>query len=328
MKKLISTFLCLALTTSMISTAALAAEPTIQDTISKNQEYVINESSPLKSQPTTIAEIDEMFRVLDNAILTNDSKKEAEISNSLEAAGVREVTLAEILAKTGVENAPVPVSSSDIVFNEVHSEITVQGKDLEIMRIYARPQYGSRMFHQGSINTDAEPDMRAGTLNMLTTTATFAGGLIPKAGVAVSALSALKSIFDGFTANTVIETIGADYSYECIENTVFLYFFNENNNLWTHIGTCSYLGTRLVPQHLNIETKDEIFVDIPSDTPITPITDEIYDDNYNNAYDCYQYWTYYGPSSEHQATDWNVELLEEEEVTIPMECPDLPGACS
>ena len=88
------------------------------------------------------------------------------------------------------------------------------------------------------------------------------------------------------------------------------------------------MGTRLVPQHLNIETKDEIFVDIPSDTPITPITDEIYDDNYNNAYDCYQYWTYYGPSSEHQATDWNVELLEEEEVAIPMECPDLPGACS
>lgn len=35
MKKLISTFLCLALTTSMISSAALAAEPTIQDTISK-----------------------------------------------------------------------------------------------------------------------------------------------------------------------------------------------------------------------------------------------------------------------------------------------------
>ena len=115
MKKLISTFLCLALTTSMISTAALAAEPTIQDTISKNQEYVINESSPLKSQPTTIAEIDEMFRVLDNAILTNDSKKEAEISNSLEAAGVREVTLAEILAKTGVENGPetMPVGCSN-----------------------------------------------------------------------------------------------------------------------------------------------------------------------------------------------------------------------
>lgn len=269
-----------------------------------------------------------MFRDLDNAILTNDSEKEAEISNSLEAAGVREVTLAELLAKTGAANTPVPVSSSDILFNEVHSEITVQGKNLEIMRIYARPQYGSRMYHQGSINTDAEPDMRAGVLNMLTTSATFAGGTIPEAGIVVSALSALKSIFDGFTANTVIETIGADYSYECIENTVFLYFFNENNNLWTHIGTCSYLGTRLVPQHLNIETKDEIFVDIPSDAPIIPITNEIYDDNYNNAYDCYEYWSYYGPSSEHQATEWDVELLEEEDVTVPMECPDLPGACN
>lgn len=328
MKKLISLFLCLTLTTSMISTAAFAVEPTVQDTISKNQEYVINESSTLRSHPTTIAEIDEMFRDLDNAILTNDREKEAEISTSLEAAGVREVTLAEILANTGAVNTPVPISSSDIIFNEVHSEITVQGKNLEIMRIYARPQYGSRMYHQGSINTDAEPDMRAGVLNMLTTSATFAGGALPKVGIVVSALSALNSIFDGFTANTVIETIGADYSYECIENTVFLYFFNENNNLWTHIGTCSYLGTRLVPQHLNIETKDEIFVDIPSGTPIVPITDEIYDDNYNNAYDCYEYWSYYGPSAEHQATKWNVELLEDESVTVPMECPDIPGACN
>ena len=55
---------------------------------------------------------------------------------------------------------------------------------------------------------------------------------------------------------------------------------------------------------------------------------KIYDTNHNNAYDCHQYWLYYGPSFEYQVNDWNVESLDELTEMIPMECPDIPGFCS
>lgn len=147
MKKAISFLLSCTMVISMISTTALAAETDILNTQDASQEYVINKDGT-RNGSVTIADIDELYFELDEAVLLEDKEAEATIREELEDAGVRQVSFSEVLAKTGGANSAIStLAASNIEFEEVTSEIRIDGKYIEIMHIYARPQRGSDMFH-------------------------------------------------------------------------------------------------------------------------------------------------------------------------------------
>lgn len=333
MKKTLSLLLSCAMALSMVSTPALATGTDTLNTQDTSEEYVLNENGN-RIGSVTIADIDELYFELDKAVLTEDKEAESAIREELENAGVRQVSFAEVLAKTGGANSAIStLAASDIEFDEVTSQLYVDGEYVEIMRIHARPQLGSNMFHTYDISIDAKPNMRAGAFNAIESSATFLGGAIPEVGIGISALTTLNSIVGGFTAQDVVETLDADFSAQFIENTVFIYFWNENTNNWTHIGAGNYISERLIPEYVNIVTDEKEHVDRFTDDDIPVITRNLYNSNWDNASVFYDYWWAYGPCTIYQIDEVTTTVTDDEndekrEYSFSMECPYIPALCS
>ena len=333
MKKAISFLLSCTMVISMVSTTALAAETDILNTQDASQEYVINKDGT-RNGSVTIADIDELYFELDEAVLLEDKEAEATIREELEDAGVRQVSFSEVLAKTGGANSAIStLAASNIEFEEVTSEIRIDGKYIEIMHIYARPQRGSDMFHSYDIRIDAEPNLRAGVFNAFESTATFVGGAIPEVGIYVSALATLNSIVGGFTAQDLVETFDADVTAQCIENTVFMYFWNKNTNNWTHIGTGNYIAQRLIPEYVNIVTDKETHVDRFTDDEIPVIVRNLYNTDWDDASVAYDYWKYYGPCTLYQVKKVTITVPDgnnndTRDYIVSMKCPHIPAIYS
>lgn len=183
------------------------------------------------------------------------------------------------------------------------------------------------MFHEGSANSNNSPNMKAGAVNALKTWGSFGVSLIPKVGTSLSIYDALKNTISGFSANNVIKSVYIEYVYRCIENTTFLYFWNENSNNWTHMGTCSRLGTRVTSIFDDI--KVENFAALPGGYSKT-YTDDIYGNNYNNASYCYNYWRTYGPNYEEQSQRFSISGAAGKDKALAVEkmlMPDTPAEC-
>lgn len=322
MKKLISFVVSLSLVVSSLCGGALAAS---SDTHGPEDEYVKNSSYGRNA--VTVADIDSLVGDLNKAILSDDVEAENEIRDELSRSGAIPTTYSEVLELTGSEVVPY-ATNVNIEFNTVYSDIIVGGKTIEIMRIYATPERGSDMFHEGNANSDDSPNMKAGAVNAIKTWGSFGAGYIPVVGTLISVYDALKDTVTGFLPNNVVEDIYIEYVYRCIENTTFLYFWNENSNNWTHMGTCSRLGAR-VTSIIDDITIDN-FAALPGGYEET-YYDDIYARNYNNAAYSYNYWwSCYGPNFEQQAPRFSISGAagEDEEVAVvKMVMPELPGYC-
>ena len=332
MKKSISLLLSCTMVISMVSTTAFAADSEIQNELSTNQEYVIKEDGT-RNGSVTMEDVNELFFELDKAVLMEDEESAAAIRKELENAGAKQVTLAEILAKTGGANSAIaPLAADDIEFRETHTEIVVDGETLEIMHIRALPDIGSNMFHQKQIRIDAEPDMRAGALNMFEVSATFLGGELPKVGTVISAFTAISDIFSGFSAQEIVEVLDVSYDLDLIENTAFMYFWNENTNNWTHIGTGNYVPYRLIPRTYDIITNEDKYANEFSGESIPTILGYSYQYGWDNAKIHYEFWEHYGPCTIYQVDEVTVAVPDGEDSTrdyeFSMKCPLIPALCS
>lgn len=321
-KKLTSLIVSLSL---VVSSLCVGASAVSTDTHGPEDEYVKNSSYGRSA--VTVADIDSLMGDLNEAILFDDINAENEIRDELARSGAIPTTYSEVLELTGAEAAPY-VSDVNIDFNTVYSEIQIDGKTVEIMRIYATPERGSDMFHEGSANKDSSPNMRAGSVNALKTWGSFGAGLIPYVGTALSIYDALKSTITGFLPSNVVEHVYIEYVYRCIENTTFLYFWNENSGNWTHMETCSRLGTRVTTIVDEIEVEN--FAAIPKGYEETYI-DDIYAANYNNAGYSYDYWwSHAGPNFEQQSRYFSISGAageDEELAVVSMVRPADPSVC-
>ena len=320
MKKFLSLILCLSVAISALCTSTSATQ---LDTQSPENEYVKNTSYGRSA--VTVADIDALMEDLNEAVLTDDIEAEKKIKEELAQSGAIPTSYSDVLKLTGVDN--IPYANVNIDFNTVYSEIYTEGKNIEIMRIYATPKRGSAMFHEGWANSQNTNTLQAGSINALKTWGEFGASYIPYVGTALPVFDALKSTISGFKATNLVENVYIEYVYRCIENTTFLYFYNKNINTWTHIGTCSRLGTRVTSIVDKIKVKN--FAALPGGYSKT-YTDDIYARNYNNALNSYKYWKAYGPNFEQQAKDFSVSGAAGANKTaavVKMLMPHIPAVC-
>ena len=324
MKKIFALLTSVALSLSLLATSTFAANTQSTDTAGPDQEVVKSNNRGV----VTVADIDALMGELSSAILNDDTMREHEVRAELQAFGATPVSFNEVLELTGIDTAPTPMRSVDIDFNTVYSDIIVGGETVEIMRIYATPQSGSNMYHEGTGDSHAAPDMRAGAVNAVKTWASFGTGFIPYVGTSLSIFDALRDTISGFTSSSIVRNVSIDYVFRCIENTTFLYFWNENSNNWSHIGTCSRLGTRVTT--IIDEIKVENFAALPGGYSETYL-DDIYANNYNNATYYYNYWWYEGTNFEHQADSFSISGAAGDDVEAVVErmvAPSIPALCS
>ena len=323
MKKIIALLLVMVVS---ISICVVPASATTTDTESTEQEYVRTNTRNV----VTVADVDELMGELTHAILAGNAEKESEIRSQMQSFGVNAVTSYEVNELTGGSdnNISLLLSQDDIEFNTVYSDILVNGEEIQIMRIYATPQEGSSMYHEGATNGNYTPGIKAGSINALKTWGEFLIGNDKYVGTYVSLYSVLKDTIDGFTANSVVEDLSVEYAYDCIENVVFLYYWNENTSNWSHIGSCSRLGA-WVTERIKSITVDN-YAALPNGYSVD-YYDDIYATNYNSATYCYKYALTYGPCLELLAKTFSISGAagaDEAEATITMLRPTWPANCT
>lgn len=228
MKKIIAVLLVMVVSISIFATPTSA---TTADTVGTEDEYVRTNSRSM----VTVADVDELIGELTYAILTGNTAEEAEIRSQMQSFGVNSVSAYEVNTLLGGNaNDISPLfSQDDIEFNTVYSDIIVNGEKIQIMRIYATPQEGSSMYHSGVTDASYTPGIKAGAINALKTWGEFVIGNNKYVGTYVSLYSVLKNTINGFTANSVVDKLSVKYTYDCIENVVFLYYWNKNTNNWS-----------------------------------------------------------------------------------------------
>lgn len=324
MKKTLALLTVATLSLSLLATPTFASNFQSTDTVGPDQEIVESNSRSI----VTVAEIDTLMVELSSAILDDDTTYENEVRAELQTAGANQVSFNEVLELTGIDAVPMSMQSVNIDFNTVYSDIIVNGETIEIMRIYATPLSGSNMYHEGVGDSDAAPNMQAGSINAMKTWASFGASFIPYVGTSLSIFDALRETISGFTSSSVVSNVGIEYVFRCIENTTFLYFWNENSNNWSHIGTCSRLGTRVTTIIDEVTVVD--FAALPGGYSET-YTDDIYASNYNDAAYYYNLWWYEGSNYDHQANSFSISGAagaDVEAVVEMMVAPSIPAECS
>lgn len=322
MKKLVSLIVCLSVLVSSLCINASALSP---DTYGTENEYV--ENSAYGRNLVTVSDIDSLMGNLSDAILSDDTDAAENIRQELVRSGAIPTSYSEVLKLTGTTDSIPYVSDVNIEFNTVYSKMYKGGKAYDIMRIYATPERGSDMFHEGTANSNSSPNIKAGSANFVKTWGDFGTGYIPVIGTFLSIYDALKSSISGFMPNNVVENIYVQYVYRCIENTTFLYVWNENSNNWSHMGTCSRLGTRV------ISIVDDITVDnfaaLPGGYEKT-YTSDIKGEYYNDVGYFYNYWWAYGACFEMQADKFSISGAAGENskvAVVRMVSPTIPAVC-
>ena len=301
-----------------------SAAATTETAYSTSNEFVIHSSR----NAVTIADVDALMGELIEARLTDNTEKEQDILAQFPGYGVESVTLQEIqeMVDPGSQ-IPVTYSDANIDFNTVHSETTVNGEDVAVMRVYATPKSGSRMYHEGTASSNTKPNLRAGAVNAIKTWVTFAVTQNKDIGTAVLVYDLLKDTISGFTVNNVIDNLDVDYVYRCIENVVFLYFLDNTTNTWTLMGISTRLGTRVT------EIVDKITVDNYAALPggyTKEFFGDYYDTYYNNVTYCYSHWKYDGPCTRTQIKDFSISGAagaDKAIATVSMVQPYFPANC-
>lgn len=323
MKRFIAVAMSFVLSLSVFLVPASAATAT-EMAYSTSNEYVIHTSR----NAVTVADVDALMGELIEARLTDDTEKEKDILAQFPSYGVESATLQEIEEMVDPDGQiPVTYSDANIDFNTVHSETTVNGEDVAVMRVYATPKSGSEMYHEGTANSNTQPNLRAGVVNAIKTWATFAVTQNEYIGTAASVYDLLKDTISGFTANNVVENLDVDYVYRCIENVVFLYFLDNTTNTWTLMGISTRLGTRVT------EIIDTITVDNYAALPggyTKEFYGDYYDTYYNNVTYCYSHWKYDGPCTRTQIEDFSISGAagaDEAIATVSMVQPYYPANC-
>ncbi len=263
-----------------------------------------------------------------NAVMDGNIAAISALDAQLEDLGVKETSLTEILQLTGESNSHLMLSSADnISFKTAYSEITVNGSTKEIMRVYAIPLPGSDMFHMDvAENREVVVNKAAKAINFAKVWGLQAAGNIEKYGPVISAFVALKDSLHS-TPDTNIYSIDAAFRYQCVENTVFLYFKN-SSNLWTHIGTSNYL-TYVVNYFVDSYEIDGVIA--RPDQVTCKYSGDLSVNGYNDATAIYKRWSSVGPYTDLQFRTFDVGAaadVNHSVVSLDLVCPLLPGYCS
>lgn len=326
MKKIIALILVSVTILSMMSISATALQSTTPEHVYNNDnDYVICNSRSV----VTIADVDDLMGQLIEARLTDNSENEKRILEKFPEYGLHTTSLQEIQSTVapGSQLPEVYSTSANIDFNTVYSETTVNGTEVSVMRVYATPKRGSQMYHEGVANSNTQPNLKAGSFNLLKTWAIFAVTRNKTVGHAVTAYNLLKDSISGFTTNSVVEQVDVDYVYRCMENVVFLYFLDETTNTWTLMGISTRLGTRV------IEIVDTITIDNFAALPggyTKEFLGDYYDIYYNNVSYCFSRWKYDGPCTRTQIENFSISGTAGENkavASISMIKPYYPANC-
>ncbi len=134
MKKIIAFLMVVTISLCTLSTTAFAYDST---TYSKETEYVKTKSR----KSVTIADVDEKMGELTMARLSNNREAKEQILKDFPDYGINSVSLEELQAIIDPEgNTPVTYASTNIDYNTVYSDITVDGKDLRLYTAYLYPR--------------------------------------------------------------------------------------------------------------------------------------------------------------------------------------------
>ena len=247
------------------------------------KEYIV--SSKYKRTLTTIDDVDELMDEVTQATICNNEKLVKELENELDEIGVQEVSLKDICNLIN-EDVPITCSQNNIVYNTVTSAMPVNGKSVKFMRVYARPQLGAEMYYTGSASKNiAVNDMPTG-IRFLKVWGEYAIGKIKKfsIGEIFSVYAALRDSISTLTPTSNITRVNTDYVYTCVENTVFLYYYNETTGMWIHMGNSSNLGYAVtaIAKSIDINGNNAL----PKHKSID-YSGNIKAENYNSAYYMY-----------------------------------------
>ncbi|MCL1806567.1 MAG: hypothetical protein FWG31_02570 [Oscillospiraceae bacterium] len=113
------------------------------------------------------------------------------------------------------------------------------------MRISVQPlNPNAAMWHYGSAQNLPASNFIAGTVNFVRPWAEFGVGNIPVVGNIVSVFDALRSSVSGLTSGTRVTNMSADYVFDILENTTWLYgwssSFGGNWEMFARTSTLSY----------------------------------------------------------------------------------------
>lgn len=274
-------------------TFASSTEQSDIDLPSKSQqEYVIQpdtKENAIKknSTPVTIDDVDILMEKQTQAIIAGDSKLAEKISDELDSIGVKKVSFEEILALTDGEktyDTDIEIKAqSDITFRTAYSYITVSGSRVDIMRVYATPKPGAYMYHEGIVDKDVSKSGTATALELIRIWGEYGAGFT-RIGNVVSVYTGLRDSISTLQPTSPITRVRADYNFTCAENTVFLYYWNDFMQNWSHMGNSSYLGYGVT------NTTKTCYISGYNALPQHKSTDynnSLYSANYNDAYYMY-----------------------------------------
>ncbi len=267
MKKIITIFLSTLIVILPLLNTVVKASETDAITNTNGIEYILSENG--KRSLYTINDVDSVMDELNQAIISKDEIRIKELEQELSDMSVDEISYKDMLELTGNDipnQKSIVMNQDNIIFNKVQASMSVDGESVKFMRIYARPQPGAYMYHEGVASKNITTNHTAQAIDFIRILGEFALGFTDF-GTIISVYNALKDCITTLKPSSNITRINADYVYTCAENTVFIYYYNERIGTWTQIANSSNLaysvtaivknvyvnGNNTLPKHTSID---------------------------------------------------------------------------
>lgn len=242
MKKIITIFLSTLIVILPLLNTVVKASETDAITNTNGIEYILSENG--KRSLYTINDVDSVIDELNQATISKDEIRIKELEQELSDMSVDEISYKDMLELTGNDipnQKSIVMNQDNIIFNKVQASMSVDGESVKFMRIYARPQPGAYMYHEGVASKNITTNHTAQAIDFIRILGEFALGFTDF-GTIISVYNALKDCITTLKPSSNITRINADYVYTCAENTVFIYYYNERIGTWTQIANSSNLA--------------------------------------------------------------------------------------
>ena len=192
-----------------------------------------------ETQIVTVSNIDAIIDERQDAVLRNDQKRYAELTEMLRSYGVEEVTPSEIAVLTG-DDAPMLAASETrggITYETYNTTYTYSGTTYSIRRILATPVPGyssdTVLYKTGDIDIKNSRTAKADAMAVLGIAVEAGIGLASdKIGIAQTVYSFFKDVSDQLKKTSEITNIKASYTWNTAMACSFVYVLNETNQLY------------------------------------------------------------------------------------------------
>lgn len=242
--------ICLLLSLAIISTLALPAFAS--STANSSLHYTIVEDDMLQSEPViaseneaivTVSDIQELLEARTSALINNDTAAYAEITSTLRAYGVNEISYEDLAELVGEEAGPIPYATPDStsttknsVFEYYYTTYTYSGTTYNIMRILASPNMnttGDTVLYQSSTktlyNTNAAKIV---AINLFKMGIDYAIGYTKVGDTVLNLADIWDDATSGLDTSSTVSSVTATYQWNLAEDCSWIYVRKNNADSW------------------------------------------------------------------------------------------------